>query len=352
MKTHRSCWYFSSGYNTASPGVEEWRGLRRVMKSGEQDRFIPQKLAQAFWGEGVWSRFLTLTPSLLISGTRNQSQSQGFSAVHPGTLSPAQSRGFHTAQREQSNVLRGWESVNIWSSWTKSMELCQFQPSAEPGSFLKHLFSPFPPKKYTEFDFLFPRSTRFPVYPLLNFTQGSSNVSSCPSPEHISVVLGHRNWVIVAFPSRWKVQVNPGTVRILTSLLQMKQHQIMSPLLLTAPHQSQPCSCPGNPLLSNHPSVIQSRPEPPKKLQRDHSSFSRGVASVCELSCWWALMLFFSLKVSFRQLQALTERPPWNILSSKREKIHTLPCWAPFSEAGHSTMSFILSFLSPAWCTS
>lgn len=38
MKTHRSCWCFSSGYSTASPGVEEWRDLRRVMKSGEHSK--------------------------------------------------------------------------------------------------------------------------------------------------------------------------------------------------------------------------------------------------------------------------------------------------------------------------
>lgn len=50
------------------------------------------------------------------------------------------------------------------------------------------------------------------------------------------------------------------------------------------------------------------------------------MASVCELSCWWALMLFFSLKLSFRQLQALKKRPPWNILSSKRKK--SIPCLA------------------------
>lgn len=198
MKTHRSCWYFSSGYNTASPGVEEWRDLRRrVMKSGEQHRFIPQKLAQAFWGEGVGSCFFTLTPSLLIPGTRNLSQSQGFSAVHlPTTLSPALNHGFHTTQRDRSSALKGWESVNIWSSWTKSMELCQFRPSAEPGNFLKHLFFPFPPENHTVFDFIFPRSTSFPVYPLPKLLPGSNNVSSRPSLEHISVVLGHRNSVI------------------------------------------------------------------------------------------------------------------------------------------------------------
>lgn len=58
-----------SGYNTASPGVEEWRDLRRrVMKSGEQHRFIPQKLAQAFWGEAAAFSLSLLPFSFLAQG--------------------------------------------------------------------------------------------------------------------------------------------------------------------------------------------------------------------------------------------------------------------------------------------
>lgn len=48
---------------TASPGVEGWRDLRGVTKSGEQHRFIPQNLAQAFWEREFGAAFsLSLPP--------------------------------------------------------------------------------------------------------------------------------------------------------------------------------------------------------------------------------------------------------------------------------------------------
>lgn len=111
--------------------------------------------------------------------------------------------GFHTAQSDQSSVLGGWGSANIWNIWTKSMELCHFRPSAEPGSFLKHLLSPFPPKNYTVFDFIFPRSTSFSVYPLPKLHTGSNNVSSCPVQNAFQRCWGTEIRWFVAFPSWW-----------------------------------------------------------------------------------------------------------------------------------------------------
>lgn len=121
---------------------QEWRngGIWEESWNQENTTGLSHKNLLRLSGEREFGAAFSFS---LLPGTRTLSQSQGFSAVHlPRTLSPALSHGFHTTQRDRFSVLKGWESVNIWSSWTKSMKLCQFRPSAEPGNFLKHLFSP------------------------------------------------------------------------------------------------------------------------------------------------------------------------------------------------------------------
>lgn len=167
----------------------------------------------------------------------------------PWDPEPCSRPGFHRTQRDQCSVLRGWESVNIWSSWPKSMELCQFRPSAEPGNFLRHLFSPFPPKNYTIFDFIFPRS--FPA-------------TQCPSEAAgwaPALVQNTFHWCwdteiqwFVAFPSQWKLQVNPGALGGSSQASSRCGSTRECPIPSSVPHtRASPAPAPGNPLLSNHP---------------------------------------------------------------------------------------------------
>lgn len=127
------------------------------------------------------------------------------------------------------------------------------------GNFLKHLFSPSPPKIYTIFDFIFPRS--FPVHPLPKLHTGAARWAPAPVQNTFQWCWGTEIRWFVAFPSRGSCRLTQGlclgTGRVLTRLLQVWQPQGMSHPLLSAPQQSLPCSCPGNPLLSNHPRVTK-----------------------------------------------------------------------------------------------
>jgi len=103
-------------------------------------------------------------------------------------------------------VLTRWESVNIWNSYMKSMELCSLTPTAEPDNLPECWVSPFSPGNYTVFDFIFPRNISSPVNPLPGPNIGSKNVHFSPSPEYVSVAEGAQqfsdSW---PFPSCWKL---------------------------------------------------------------------------------------------------------------------------------------------------
>lgn len=134
----------------------------------------------------------------------------------------------------------------------------------------------------------------------------------------------------LAFHSRRKLQVNPGALpgdphKASSRCSSTRSCPISSSLPLT---RASPAPAPGT-LCCPTSSVWQQSKQArtPQKLQQDHQYFSREVASVCELSCWWALLLFFSLKLSFRQLQALKQETSLEQAQFKKGK-KSIPCLA------------------------